>query len=248
MADDASMADQLDHALGQQTDHRLGARFETLIAFGLSRLPALECVARRLQIADDERTLGEFDFIVRNLADGTLEHWEVACKFYLGVFRDGELDWVGPGKRDSLRRKLSHLDDRQLRLSSRSEAQSALPQPITRVRAILKGRLFFPFGLPAASPSSFSFDGSAGHVTINPAAPHGTWCPIDTLCTISPSAIHSLHKQDWLAPRRTGASLSLDRLQAAVESGPQCVDVETSQGEWKRMFVVANDWSDDLAT
>jgi len=111
--------------------------------------PDLELLARNLQIFEDKRTLGAFDFLIR-LATGQVEHWEVAVKFYL---LDGHVDvfehWMGPNRRDRLDIKVTRMAQHQLPLSSHPSAANALAklnvQPsMLSTRALLKGLLFHP--------------------------------------------------------------------------------------------------------
>ncbi len=253
------LAAQLDQFLDAENDHRLGARFERLIEFGLNYLPGVECIERRLQVYKRKQTRGEFDFIVKDLASGKLEHWEVASKFYLGVPSSSmsrstdeaaALHWVGPGKRDSLVRKLNHLTQKQLLLSSLPESRTtleALGADVERVRALLKGRLFYPLTADHVHDASFRFGDSEHSLTLNPHAPFGFWCDFDQLARAKPQSIYSLQKTQWLDPATDqGQPLDVQQLEAQVQSTPQCVDVVTEHGQAQRWFVVSKGWFDDL--
>ena len=249
--EDAAMAADLEAFLNAENDHRLGARFERLIEFGLAHLPDFDCVKRRLQVQFDGRTWGEFDFIVENRVARNLEHWEVACKFYLGVPDANHINWVGPGKRDSLIRKLRHLTHRQLVLSDAPqslETRKSLGQELMRVRAMIKGRLFYPLGVDAIHDTSFRFDTPEGHIVLNEQAPIGYWCDFDDCLKAKPGSVRELTKSHWLDPEAgTGnADLTMEELEAQVARAPQCVDVVTQDGEPQRWFVVAPGWFSDL--
>lgn len=181
--------------LAREHDHRLGSRFESLLAFWLAwpDNPAYRLLARNLPIRDAGRTLGELDFLVHDRHAGVLQHWEVAVKFFLGVRPGGATcDWIGPGLRDRLDLKLTRLHTHQLRLCRTVPARAQLsamgleaPTPV----CLVKGRLFYPAGVNV-----------------------GTWAPADA----TPD-----HLQGWwqnsagLCTRWQGEGLSWIRLPKA---------------------------------
>lgn len=248
--DNSRRAAELHEFILGEKDHRLGARFERLIEYGLTRLPGYDCIERRLQVHAEGRTVGEFDFLVQDRSQQRLEHWEVACKFYLGVPQDGTLHWVGPGKRDSLVRKLTHLTDRQLSLGETPAYQRQARQtgPISGVRAILKGRLFYPLARQTAFDSGFVFRQERGPIVLNPRAPRGFWCNFEEFSGLRPRAVYVVNKADWLDPQPCSGEVSLARLERDVETAPQCVDVVTADGRRQRGFVVRPDWFADPGT
>lgn len=136
--------------LDRERDHRLGSHFESLLAFWLAwpDNPLCELVARNLPVRADGRTLGEFDFLVRDRASGALQHWEVAVKFFLGVRAGGQArHWIGPGLRDRLDLKLGRLRTHQLRLGQSPAGRALLADrglPAARPVCLVKGCLFYP--------------------------------------------------------------------------------------------------------
>lgn len=129
------------------SSHRLGIRFEDIICSWIDATSDLELLARNLPVHDGERTLGEFDLIVRH--EDQIEHWELAIKFYLGMSDQGQMqDWYGPNPSDTLADKYHRVKDHQLRLSEQPAAQKLLQEngwQIDRTRAFVKGRLFHPY-------------------------------------------------------------------------------------------------------
>ncbi|MEL0027982.1 MAG: DUF1853 family protein, partial [Perlucidibaca sp.] len=128
----------------------LGSHFESLLAFWLSwpDNPRYRMLQRNLAVRHDGRTLGEFDFLVQDLASGQTQHWEVAVKFFLGVRPGGQgRDWIGPGLRDRLDLKLDRLCQHQLRLARSPAGRRLLDDlglPATQPACLVKGRLFYP--------------------------------------------------------------------------------------------------------
>ena len=128
---------------------KVGLHFEAMVDFWLQHGSHYTLVARNLQVQEEKRTLGAFDFIIRN-ERGQAEHWEIAVKFYLqrgdGTQRE---HWVGPNKRDRLDLKLDRMAGHQLPLSKTKPGRAALasigiPEAPTP-RAWVKGMLFRPF-------------------------------------------------------------------------------------------------------
>lgn len=148
---DHDPTDLLAH-LAHEQDHRLGSHFESLLAFWLSwpGNPHYELVERNLPVRDNGRTLGEFDFLVRERGRGELQHWEVAVKFFLGVQPGGQArHWIGPGLRDRLDLKLERLRSHQLRLGNSPAGRRLLAERgLNGVRPVclVKGCLFYPAG------------------------------------------------------------------------------------------------------
>ena len=133
---------QVLHRPGQ---HRLGLYFERLIGFWIEHGSPYRLLAKNLQIHDEGRTVGEFDFLVDG--DNGPEHWEVAVKFYLGVGTGLHWHhWLGPNQRDRLSKKLNHMLDHQANLSRTYAGAAALRtlqlerQPT--VRLWFKGHFF----------------------------------------------------------------------------------------------------------
>jgi hypothetical protein len=124
---------------------RLGHYFEALIAFWLTHTPATQLIARNLQVQDEQRTLGEYDFLFRD-AGAAVCHWEAAVKFYLQVEPLAEQRaFIGPGTRDRLDLKLKRVFQHQLLLGQTRAGQQALPQglQLDKAQAFIKGYLFY---------------------------------------------------------------------------------------------------------
>jgi hypothetical protein len=141
--------DQAPHSLhdfiAARPTRRLGHYFETLITFWLSHVPGTQLIATNLQVQDEQRTLGEYDFLFRD-AGGEIYHWEAAVKFYLQAEPLAETHaFIGPGTRDRLDLKLRRVFQHQLLLGNSAAGQQALPPGINlnRTQAFIKGYLFY---------------------------------------------------------------------------------------------------------
>lgn len=129
---------------------RLGGYFEQLILWWLMHGPDYQVLAHNLQVNavvnGHLQTAGAFDLIVKNNIDNVVEHWELACKFYL---QDGPSEhissWFGPARKDKLEYKYQHLLTKQIALSQTAEGKAVLANKgwaVERHKIIVKGRLF----------------------------------------------------------------------------------------------------------
>lgn len=229
--------------IAAQGDRRLGVYFETLLGYWLSNNPRYRLLSANLPVRSGGRTLGEFDFIVRDAQTGRTLHWEVALKFYLG---DGDTretsHWWGPGRRDRLDIKTTHMLERQTRLAERPEAQAVLRDKglaIDERWLIFKGRLFYPGIDPCtARPPEAAAE---GHL-------RGFWLTESRLPALPEAQWQVLTPRQWLAPLAdTGRGLdraSLIRWWHESERRPVCIAQLGARGESARGFVVPDTWPD----
>lgn len=137
--------------LAARPTRRLGHYFESLLAYWLTHIAPLDILARNLQVRDTQRTVGEFDFILRDQA-GQICHWEAAVKFYLQSGNQPETRvFLGPAGRDRLDLKIDRVFQRQLKLSQTEDGRAALPCAVDYAQAYLKGYLFYPPNTPQAN-------------------------------------------------------------------------------------------------
>jgi hypothetical protein len=108
----------------------LGKRAEYYFQFLIEQSSNYESVVSNIQIFNDKITIGEIDFIVRNLKTDQLLHIELVYKFYiydpkitpdptdiLPEKTTAELSkYVGPNRRDTFLKKLKRLKEHQLPL------------------------------------------------------------------------------------------------------------------------------------
>ncbi len=151
-------------------DRRLGMRFEHLLLFWLMQQSHLRLLAHGLPVREQGRTLGAVDFLLQDLRDGSVWHWEVACKFYLQTSQSSTgWQWLGPDGRDKLADKLRHMTQRQLRLAQQPQIRDYLrrlgirqsPRPL----GVIWGRLFHT---PEHVPGTET-------LPLNPNHPRGVW-------------------------------------------------------------------------
>lgn len=136
--------------LNESQSHFLGSYVEQLWRHYIDSSPRYRLLAHNLQVFDKSKTLGEFDFIVRDEASGKTIHQEIAVKFYLALPSPVQTEclWFGPNNIDRLDKKATHLANKQLRLCEKARAIEALEKlGISQLTSecILRGRLFFPW-------------------------------------------------------------------------------------------------------
>ncbi len=152
--------EELYEHLQQQRSTRLGIYFEQLLSFYFEHYPRFTLLAKNYQVNDQQRTLGEFDFIIFDEEYQHVKHIEVAVKFYLGhkdyskpIKNNTPLhnwhNWVGPNEKDTLAIKMRHLKQHQLPLSKTIWGQQALSNLFDSNKAVtsrllISGRFYFP--------------------------------------------------------------------------------------------------------
>lgn len=131
--------------IAERPTRRLGHYFETLIAYWLAHIPGTKIIATNLQVQNEFRTAGEYDFLFRD-GDAKIVHWEAAVKFYLQQEPLAEQRaFIGPGTRDRLDLKLSRVFQHQLLLGDTPAGRLSLPMGVRldKAQAFIKGYLFY---------------------------------------------------------------------------------------------------------
>ncbi len=139
----------------EQRSTRLGIYFEQLLSFYFAHYPRFDLIAKNLQVNDNKRTLGEYDFIVYDKKQDSHYHIEVEIKFYTKRTSNTPIPhnapyhdwhhWIGPNQRDSLGLKMRRLLQHQLRLydtPAGNTAATALNIENLESKLLLTGRLY----------------------------------------------------------------------------------------------------------
>lgn len=184
-----------DHDSGLNADQKLGHLCEDALATLLDASKGFELIARNLQVqADIHSTVGELDFVIRDLKSGHLIHLELATKFYLAVETIEGLKLPGPDARDNYFKKLKHLRNHQLTLTE--QFLDVLPESYQRQPIIPKqliyGCLFD--NISAAEPATAEF--------IDPHCRRGRWLTIKECLEHFPvnSQFRIIPKHLWPVP------------------------------------------------
>lgn len=230
--------------------HRVGRYFENLVHFYLETVRRNEIVEHGLQIQEEGRTVGELDFLYRDV-DGLLCHCETAVKFYLYVPESNGSGsrFIGPNAADNFERKMRRLFGHQLPLS-----ENRFPD-VARREAFVKGKVFYhPLIAP---PESLPDQLASNHL-------RGLWIRESELELLSsgdsPARFRVAQKPHWLAPDQ--ADLDDSSLQSVDEMTRQLVNHFTERRtpqlvnaltegdrfwhESHRVFVVSDQWPNDV--
>jgi hypothetical protein len=234
------------------TEYKLGLRFEAIVAHWIDLEPSLNLLAKNLVVHDGKRTIGEFDLIVDN--NGTVEHWELAVKFYLGIGDVSNLaNWHGPDPSDTLARKINRMASHQLRLSHHPAGQKLLQLngwDVRRARSLVKGRLFHPY-------QSFRLQQFLMPPNVNPGHEKGWWLT-DTDFALAPELKSArfviLERSNWLAPLLSVANTQImdhhqtvSFLSGIETKGTIPLAQLTANGEEQsRGFVAFPQWLNDI--
>lgn len=106
----------------------LGKRVEHFFLEALKNSSEYQIIANNIQINNSYRTLGELDFIIKELKTSKLLHIELMYKFYVynPDIPDEMERWVGPNKKDSLLQKIQKVETNQFPLLHTPETKTYL--------------------------------------------------------------------------------------------------------------------------
>jgi hypothetical protein len=82
-----------------------------------------------IQIVEEQKTIGEIDFIIENIKTKQLIHLELTYKFYLfdpNLSSETINNWIGHNRNDSLKEKLERLKTKQFPLLYHNCTKSTL--------------------------------------------------------------------------------------------------------------------------
>lgn len=149
-------------------EQKLGHLYEDVLARLLQFSPHYDLLAQNVQIQKDiHTTLGELDFLIRDLASGQLIHLELATKFYLALDTPAGLALPGPDARDNYFKKIARLREHQLQLPARYHEH--LPEPYRNeaiiTQQLIDGCLFDHIDSPEPAKPEF----------LNPNCRRGKW-------------------------------------------------------------------------
>ena len=133
-------------------NQKLGHLFEDTLHLLLSASDQLEVLADHLQVFDrNQITLGEMDYILRDVRTQQVFQLELAVKFYLGMPTAEGWSFPGPNPHDNWQRKLQHMRRHQLTLVQRPEAQALLAErwgcAEVEARQLIYGCICYPMGV-----------------------------------------------------------------------------------------------------
>ncbi len=232
----------------------LGTLFESLVFYWLDQLPEVQILTTNLQIRDDKTTYGELDLLFEYA--GQIYQWELAIKFYAC---DGdplnEADWLGPLRRDNLKRKLDRMFDHQMKVSKLEQAAPILNKLNVdgndlNVFPFVKGCLYDPISNGVQKRPIRISDNSLKSYWIS--LQEFTSADIDKRLDF-PTVFSVLEKKDWLSPVKSEdwQDYSAVNLQNIItnmfeqNATPKLVAFgkDHTHTELSRIFIMPDDWS-----
>ena len=234
----------------------LGPYFELLVEYWIKERVNPQFFRSHLQVFDNKRTLGEYDFLFSSDGDNKLVHLEVAVKFYLYYqLINGDVQFIGPNANDRLDIKFNHSLKHQLKLSDCVHGRNAIHNlgfNSVVPTFLMKGYLFYP-------------SNNSGQTDLQPYISNthlkGWWTHFRDFsipCQSTENRWYILDKAQWLGPLfiDSGSVVQLldkaelrDFCLAHFETHQRSLLVveleEKKSGEWQevaRGFVVSDSW------
>lgn len=236
--------DALHSFLKKRSTKRLGKYFEALYEFWFIHSPFFDLKLANEQVQDNERTVGEIDFLVYDLLYDEFFHFELAVKFYL-QYEEGNSfrGWVGPNSRDRLDLKYSKLIEKQLRILETPAGKACVFELGLKhfsAKCIMKGY-------------SFYYTSEKYTAGFHPLHLKGTYRRISEFTNYDFSGkFILLEKPDWFSfPLSCGAAMEEDALQKhlcermAVLPNPfMILQFDEALLTHQRIMIVPDSWPD----
>lgn len=224
------------------TNYVLGKRVESFFELVLKNTGKYEILAQNIQIQKEKITLGELDFLLKDLSLNQFYHIEKVFKFYVyDPSIENEMQrWIGPNRKDSFLQKIQKLKKQQLPLLFNPETASVLSkfdlQPEDFEQQIcFKANLFIPKGFK-------------DHIypDINSECIVGLWIHFDEFTSeeYKEHQYFTPSKQDWpiLPGHNTEwfsyAEIKIRILQMFQQKKSPLVWIKKGEFEFERIFVV----------
>ena len=188
---------------------KLGHLYEDALAVLLESTPRYDVLAQGLPIRQDAgHTLGELDYLLRDLVSERTIHLELAVKFYLAVETESGLRLPGPDARDHYFRKLEKMRSHQLVLLDKVDKfRDLLPEPFREqeidVQQLVHGCIFNH--VQATAPVQAEF--------LNPNGRRGKWLHVGECAEYfgENNLLKIIPKPLWPAPMKIIAGLELEK-------------------------------------
>lgn len=204
---------------------KLGHLYEDALAVVLESTPQYDVLAQSLPIRQDAgHTLGELDYLLRDLSSDRTIHLELAVKFYLAVETETGLQLPGPDARDHYFRKLEKMRSHQLVLVEKF--RDLLPEEFREqeldVQQLVHGCIFNH--VHAASPVQAEF--------LNPNGRRGKWLHAEECEAYfgKNPLLEIIPKPLWPASMEVIAGLDLEEWQLEQDID-RCVMVRKAAGD-----------------
>ncbi|MEM0518617.1 MULTISPECIES: DUF1853 family protein [Aequorivita] len=218
----------------------LGMQAEACFEAFLRSSKNYKLLVANLQINGAKETLGELDYIAKNIQSEEIIHIELACKFYLydeNLGATEEEKWIGPNRKDSLFDKLEKVKLKQFPLLQKAETIEKLHSlnitlP-TSQQLCLKAFLFIPKKIKS---NDFSLNYTNCIV--------GYWIKHNDFVAEESEALYAIPtKKEWLLPPRAIAawhsfSEIKEKVELQIKNNKSPLIYKKTPHKMERFFVV----------
>jgi hypothetical protein len=135
---------------------RLGHLAEVVVSELIKASTNYNVLYENVQLVEDNKTIGEIDFILEDAHTKQLLHMELAYKFYLydpNISSEPINNWIGPNRNDSLIKKLEKVKNKQFPLLFRNSAKLMIKKidvgEVSQALCCLVS-LYIPYGYSAS--------------------------------------------------------------------------------------------------
>lgn len=232
----------------------MGKYFEQLLFFVLERDERFEVLLQNHQLKQGKHTIGEIDLILRDRHTGTVEHWEIALKYYLQESCSAEhAIMLGPNAIDNLAKKMRKLTEHQLPITANLPALGNTSTELMVNRLFIKGQFFYHLA-HADGCNIFPNHAHASHEK-------GWWCYLHEADTVLAQDLlwTTIWKPDWIGESEFSLNhklLNINEMRGLLKQHFQievhsvlCVGLQQKDGGWKevtRGFVVNDAWPNGI--
>ena len=151
------------------TNFVMGKRVERFFEWIIRQNQGYKLLAENMQISRNKITLGELDFLLKDLINQQVYHVEMVYKFYVydPSFTAENQRWIGPNRKDTLLQKTKKLKEKQFPLLFKPETKKLLSSLNLNAEEVLqqscfKANLFVPGELQNKQFSEINSDCIAG--------------------------------------------------------------------------------------
>ena len=192
----------------------LGMQAEACFEGYIKQSNIFELLIANLQITDDKETIGELDYIVKDLIKKEIIHIELACKFYLYDVNAGVIEeekWIGPNRKDRLSDKLGKIKMKQFPLLRKTETIKKLEELEVEIptsqELCLKAFLFLPKKMKSNTLATNFANCVVGH-----------WIKHKEFNEEDKTALYAIpNKKEWLLPiEKIKTSRSFSEIQKLI--------------------------------
>lgn len=195
----------------------LGKRIEEFFNFYTHHSTEYNVIAKSVQVFTEKITIGEFDFLLKDMKTDGIIHLELVFKFYLydpEAIGSEYSKWIGPNRNDNLEYKLNKLQNKQFPLLQTPEATHKL-KALEINSKVIKQKLGFNafLFLPLAEDTIFS-------EVVNKECLAGWWGRVKDLENhYSQSQFFIPEKQDWtVSPNECNIWFDLNWVKTEIQN------------------------------